>query len=192
MAFEDCCQHGAKVGGDGEIAPLVELRRSETGPITINPAAIDGAAQYPDDVAVAVIGAPVAVFPKGAAEFRQDDDDGVLPGLTRPAGEGGETLAERAQTIGQLPVVIALVDVGVPTAEPECCNADAGVTADQQREPSRLAGEAGRGIGARRAFRVAPGAREPDAAMDRASARLCSRRGFARPDAIAFRRAALS
>ena len=56
----------------------------------------------------------------------------------------------------------------------------------------RTAGQAGRGIGARRAFRVAPGPREPDAAMDRAQARLCSRRGFARSDAIAFRRAALS
>ena len=41
-------------------------------------------------------------------------------------------------------------------------------------------------------FGLAPGAREPDAAMDRTQARLCPRRGFARPDAIAFRRTALS
>src|SRR5271167_3543405 len=143
VALEDRRQHGAKVGGDSEIAPLVELRRGETGPIAVNAAAIDGTAHYPDDVAVAVIGAPVAVLPKGAAEFRQDDDDGVLPGLARSAGKSGETLAERAQMIGQLPVVVALVDVGVPTSEPDCRNADAGVMADQQREPGRLPGKAG-------------------------------------------------
>src|ERR1700736_2809884 len=145
MALEDRRQNRAEVGGDGEVAPLVELRRGETGPITVNPAAIDGAAQYPDDVAVAVIGAPVAVFAKGAAEFRQDDDDGVSPGLARSAREGSEAFAERAQMIGQLPVVVPLVDVGVPTSEPDCRDADAGVIADQQRQPGRLAGKVGRG-----------------------------------------------
>ncbi len=92
---------------------------------------------------MAVIGAPVAVLPKGAAEFRQDDDDGVLPSLTRPSGKGGETLAERAQMIGQLPVVVALIDVGIPTPEPDCRNPDTGMTTDQLREPDRLTRKSG-------------------------------------------------
>src|SRR5207248_4033201 len=124
MALEDGRQRGAKVGGDCEVAPLVELGRGETGPIAVNPAAIDLAAQYPHDIAVAVIGATIAVFPKGAAEFGHDDDDGVLPSLAQPSGKSGEALAERAQMIGQLPVVIPLIDVGVPTAQPDCRNAD--------------------------------------------------------------------
>src|SRR5204862_5949496 len=57
---------------------------------------------------------------------------------------GSETLAERAQTIGQLPVVAALDDMLVPASEPDCRNPDALVAADQQPEPGGVAGKAGR------------------------------------------------
>src|SRR5438094_7587585 len=67
-----------------------------------------------------------------------------MPSLARSASKRGETLAERTQTIGQLSFMVALVDVGVPTPEPDCGNPDTGVAADQQPEPGRLPGEAGR------------------------------------------------
>src|SRR5689334_7818605 len=143
MTLEDARQHSAKIGGDREVPPLVELRRGKAGPIAVNPAAIDGPTQYPDDVAVPVISGPVAVFPEGAAEFGQDDDYGVLPGPPRPTGKGGETLAERAQMIGQLALVIALIDVGIPTTQPDCRNPNARVTADQRCETGHLPGKAG-------------------------------------------------
>src|SRR5271166_7157816 len=66
-----------------------------------------------------------------------------MPGLARSAGKGGETLAERAQMIGQLPLVVALVDVSIPTPKPDCRNPDARLAADQRREPGCLSGEAG-------------------------------------------------
>ena len=88
VAFQDRRQHGAEVGGDRKIALLIELCWREARPIAVNPAAADGAAQDPDDIAVAVIGAPVAVFPKGTTEFGQDDDDGVSPGLACSREQG--------------------------------------------------------------------------------------------------------
>ena len=69
VAFENYRQDGAKIGGDREIAPLVELRRGEARPVAVNAAAIDRASQQPDDIAVAVIRAAIAVLAHGAAEF---------------------------------------------------------------------------------------------------------------------------
>src|SRR5215472_11394896 len=43
VAFENCCQDGAKIGGNREIAPLIELRRGEARPVAVNAAAIDRA-----------------------------------------------------------------------------------------------------------------------------------------------------
>jgi hypothetical protein len=55
MAFEDGGKRGTVVGGDGEVAALVEPSRREARPVAIDAATTDAAAQHPDDVAVAMV-----------------------------------------------------------------------------------------------------------------------------------------
>src|SRR4029077_16904010 len=89
-ALEDGGEDHTVVGGDREVAALIELRGRETGPIAVDAAADDAAPQYPDDVAVAVIGAAIAILPNRPAEFGKDNDDSVVPGAAETAGEKGE------------------------------------------------------------------------------------------------------
>jgi hypothetical protein len=58
MAFKDDGKRGTVVGGDGEVAALVELSRREAGPVAVNAATADASAQHPDDVSVAMVGYP--------------------------------------------------------------------------------------------------------------------------------------
>src|SRR5215471_5659949 len=69
VTFEDGGEDGAVVGGDDEIAALVEPGPGEAGPIAVDAPAADAAAHHPDDIAVAVIGAAVAVLADRAAEL---------------------------------------------------------------------------------------------------------------------------
>ena len=55
VAFEDCRKRGAVVCCHREVAPLIELRLGEAGPIAIDAAAANSTAQHPDDIAVTVI-----------------------------------------------------------------------------------------------------------------------------------------
>src|SRR5947209_3930328 len=109
----------AVVGGDREIAAFVEPVGSEARPVAIDPAAIDLAAGEPDRVAAAVIGAAVAILFDGAAEFRDHDEDRIVPIAAEPFGQGGEAAAERAQPVGELAGLGALPDMRVPAAERE-------------------------------------------------------------------------
>src|SRR5215471_15287749 len=62
VALEDCREHGAVVGRYRQVAALIELGLRQAGPVGIDPAAAYIAAQHPDDIAVAVIGAAIAVL----------------------------------------------------------------------------------------------------------------------------------
>ena len=70
------------------------LRRAEPRPPRRSPP-WDRAAQHPDDVAVAVIGAAVAVLVDRAAEFGDHRDDRVVPVRPQPVCQGREAGAER-------------------------------------------------------------------------------------------------
>ena len=151
-----------KVGGDREVAPLVELRRRQPRPVAVDPAAVDRAAHHPDDVAVAVVGAAIAVLAHGAAELGEDDDHRVAPGAAEPAGQRGEAFAERAQPVGELALLAALVDMGVPAAERRQRRAGcARSRADQTAEPRRLRGKARSAAARRRRRSAARAARSP-------------------------------
>ena len=90
---------------------------------------------------------------------------------------------------GQLPLVVALVDVRVPAAEPDHRQADAGVAPDQPRKPRRLSGEAG---GRRRAvvgdLPLVASKRRSAAARAVAALAIGSRRGRHRPNRADRRR----
>jgi hypothetical protein len=67
-AFENGSKHAVVIGGDGEVAAW--MRRHEARPITVNVAAAHAPTQNPDDVAVAVDGAAVAILMNRAVETR--------------------------------------------------------------------------------------------------------------------------
>src|SRR5258706_6567559 len=105
------------IGGDGEIAAFEQLRGRKARPVAITAATAHPPAGQPDHVAVAMIGAAVAVLLNGAAELGDDDDDRVVPVATQAAGQRGQPIAERTQPVGELTLVVALLDMRVPAAE---------------------------------------------------------------------------
>ena len=144
MALEDCGERRAEIGGDREVALLIEPRRCR-GPASPHKCGpLYGAAEHPDHVAVPVVSPAIAVLADGAAELGQHEDDSVAPSLARSAGEGGEALAERAQSLGELSLVVSLVDMRVPPPQPDRRKPDACIATNQASEPRRLPREPSR------------------------------------------------
>src|SRR6266496_5967371 len=59
---EDLAEEIAEVGGEGEIAPVVELAGAEPGPAPVDPAAPDRPPEHEGETRVAVVCAAVAVL----------------------------------------------------------------------------------------------------------------------------------
>src|SRR5204862_6270479 len=135
MTPDHACQHGTEIGADGEIAALIQRRRRQTEPLAVNPAALPRPAEQRDDIAVAVIGAAIAILAHGAAEFGQQDDDRILPRTAEGFGKCCEPVAEGAQSLRQLSGMIALPDMGVPAAEADDGKADRWVVREEAGEP---------------------------------------------------------
>src|ERR1700730_18572773 len=144
VAFEDCGEDHTVVGGDREVTALIELRRREAGPVAVDTAAADAAAQDPSYIPVAVLGAAIAVLSDPATELGENDDDGVVPGVAETSGKGEEPLAERSQPVGELTLGLALFHVSVPAAEAQKHQPDVPVLANEVGEPCRLSRKSGR------------------------------------------------
>ena len=67
----------AEIGGDGEVASFEALVVLQPGPAPVDAAAFHRSAEQQHRVAVAVVGAPVAVLRHGASKLGHRDDDGV-------------------------------------------------------------------------------------------------------------------
>src|SRR6266851_8921744 len=117
MAGEYRGERAPVVGRHGEVAALEERGWREAGPLPVNPAAAHRPAEDPDRVAMPVVGAGIAILLHGAAEFGEHDDYGISPFAAEVLRQRGEALAERAQPVGELAVMAALADMGVPPAE---------------------------------------------------------------------------
>src|SRR5471030_3499294 len=78
-AREQAAEDGAVFVQHREVAVLVQARGLDPHLLAQHLSAVDAAAQHPVGGAVSVVGAAVAVFLEGAAEFTDDDDDRVLP-----------------------------------------------------------------------------------------------------------------
>src|SRR5579872_3947104 len=89
-----------------------------------------------------MVGAAVAVLMHGAAEFGNHDHDGIAVCWPERLSEMREAFAERLQMSRELARRAALIDVRVPSAEREESDADAGVAANQLREPVGIVAEA--------------------------------------------------
>ncbi len=147
----------AEVGRHREVALLVEARGREARPSAVNLAAFHRAAHHPHHVAVAVIGAAVAVLMHRAAELGNHQDDGVLVVRPQRLREARESLAERLQMSRELAVGGAFVDVRIPAAERHERDANRRIAPDQTREAVGVVGESLRrrraGVGLRHILR---------------------------------------
>lgn len=115
--IDGLAEHLTKVGGNGEIAALVELFGREAGPFAVDLTAADTSAKDEHDVGVAVIGAPGAVLARGAAELRHGNEDYAFGIVAHVGPKGGETVAEFPQAIGELSILISLILMSIPPAD---------------------------------------------------------------------------
>src|SRR5579883_2072245 len=115
---EEAGEHGAIIGQHRIVAVLEQRRLLDLDLLAVNAAAIHAATHHPIDAAMAMIGAAVAILAEGAPEFGDHDHHGIMPGL-RPdlLRKAGKRAAELAETVGEIAVGRALVDVGIPAAD---------------------------------------------------------------------------
>src|SRR6202163_4741475 len=117
-ALEQPGEHGTIVGQDRIVAILKKVCLLDLDLFAENTAAIDAAAHHPVDAAVTVIGAAVAVLPKGAAKFGDHDHHRISP--SRRSNLFGKTCkraAEFAEAVGEISCRRTLIDMGVPAAD---------------------------------------------------------------------------
>src|SRR3954464_8309605 len=95
-------KHAAKIGGDGEVTPVVPLLGRETGPPPVDAAAPDRPTEHEHGVAVAVIGSAAAILDHRPAELRHGEYDDVVHAIAEVAHQGGKTAGEIVQPGCQL------------------------------------------------------------------------------------------
>ncbi len=115
MAGDQFAQHIAKIGGQVEIAALVELRIvGEAGPIAVDLAALHIAAHHKHHVRVAVIGSPIAVLAHGAAELGHRHNGDIFHAIAQVLIKRRECLPEIQQVVVEL---ARLVHMRIPSAD---------------------------------------------------------------------------
>src|SRR5436190_2309482 len=103
MASNDLVEDAAEVRRHGEVAPVVALFAGQTGPFAVHLAAADALpADDEHGVAVAVIGAAVAVLGDRPPELAHRQDDDVLHPIAEVARERGDALAEVGEPLREL------------------------------------------------------------------------------------------
>ena len=122
------------------VAVLEQRARVHGHLIARHPTTAHRAADRPEDAAVAVVGAAVAVFLEGAAELADDDHHRRIPGIAGLLGEGGQALPELAEPVGEIAGAVALADVRVPATDVD--EAETVALAHQPADAPRLAFEA--------------------------------------------------
>ncbi len=113
---KNLADYGAEVRGEREVAAVVELMVVQPGPSAVDLPALHVAAHEQHAIRVAVIGAAIAVFLGGAAEFAHGHEDDILHAVAHISMKRSQALAQVFQQIRQLPLHAAFVDVVVPAA----------------------------------------------------------------------------
>ena len=91
----------------------------QSWPVAIDFPAVYRSAHDPHHVAVTVVGAPVAVFPRRSSEFGDHQDNGTTVDVAKAGSELRKAVPQRLQMIGKLAFGAALPDMRVPTAQAE-------------------------------------------------------------------------
>ena len=92
-------EDAAVIGGDGEVAALVKLAIAQSRPARVNFPAFNVAAHHEHAIGVAVIGAAIAVFVRGASEFGHADEHDVAHAVAHVLVKRGNSLPQIAQQI---------------------------------------------------------------------------------------------
>ena len=108
-------EHVAKIGRQCQIASFIQLLRCEAGPLAVDLAAVDGAAQREQAASMAVIGATRSVLPDRAPELGHRQNDDVVHPIAKILIKGRDGLAEVLELIRELAPRRTLVGVCVPT-----------------------------------------------------------------------------
>src|SRR5688572_10325067 len=103
MPAHHLVEYGPEIGGDRQVAAVVALLSRQPGPAAVDLATLDPGAEDHHRVAVAVIGAAIAVFGDRAPELGHRENDDVLHPVAEIAHQGGDAAAEVVQAIGELP-----------------------------------------------------------------------------------------
>ncbi len=138
MARDQFAEDVAEVGGDGEIALVVQLVGFEARPIAVDLAPLDAAAEGEHHVGVTMVGTARAVFLGRAAEFAHRDNGDVFDARTQVAIKGRERCAELAKQVLQLR---GLIRVGVPSAHVGESSLESNVALDQAGDLFEALGE---------------------------------------------------
>ena len=117
MPDDDFAEHVAEIGRDREVAALVALSASRPGhlPYTRPPRTPPPIDHH--RVAVAVVGAAIAVLVHRAPELRHRQDDDVGHAIAEVGDERRDAAAEVVEPRRELALRAALVDVRVPAAD---------------------------------------------------------------------------
>ena len=122
-ADQNFAKHLAIVGRDIEIAAVIELVGMQTGPLAIDLAAIDIAADDKHNITVAVVGAAAGILLKGTTEFTHYHNCKALCvvgaiGIAQVGHERGETTGYGAKLAGKVAgATITLRLMGIPAAQ---------------------------------------------------------------------------
>src|SRR5262249_1612748 len=117
MRADDLVEHAAEVGRHREVASLVALFAPEARPAAVLLAAAHAlSADDEHRVAVAVIGAAVAVLGHRPPELAHRQNDDVFHAVAEVARERRDALAEVAKALRELADRRSLVYVRVPAA----------------------------------------------------------------------------
>ena len=117
-----------------EVTTFVELMLAQAGPLAVNLAAFNRATEGKHGIGVAVVGAAVAVFASGAAEFRHGQHGDVRHALAHVLVERRERVAEILQAIGELAGHPTFRHVVVPSAHFGKGHFQAGIGFDELRD----------------------------------------------------------
>src|SRR6516165_7842132 len=117
-ALQQPREHRPIVGQDRVVAVLEEVGLVDLDLGPKDAAAVDAAPHHPIAAAVAVVGAVVTVFPESPPELGDHDDHRIAPALrTDLFRETDERTAKFTETVGEIAVGGALVDVGIPATD---------------------------------------------------------------------------
>jgi hypothetical protein len=87
---DDFAEHISEIGGDRDIAAFVAVLDRETWPATVHASTSDATAKNQHRVAVAVVGAAIAIFADGSAELAHRENHRILHAIAKIGCERGD------------------------------------------------------------------------------------------------------
>src|SRR5687767_13478142 len=104
MANGDFREHRAEIGGDSQIAAIVEFVRRQAGPAAVHFTSADCTADHEKCTSVSVVRATHHVFACRATKFRERKDNDVLNALAEIGHQCCHCAREIVETTSELTI----------------------------------------------------------------------------------------